>query len=61
MYNDCVLETALGTAPARATKTMSAASKAVLVHQNVVVVVKGSRFDSKVAKQVGICANNEVP
>lgn len=54
-----VLLTALGTAPARANKTMSAASKLVSTHQNVLIVTKGQKFDKAIAVKCGIRACEE--
>ena len=45
--------TALGTAPARANKTMSAASKLVSTHQNVLIVTKGQKLDKALAVKGG--------
>lgn len=58
-YNDAVLLTALGTAPQRADKTMSAASKLVPTHQNVLVVVKGDGLTPAEAKACGIRARED--
>ena len=59
VYNDAVLLTALGTAPARANRTMSAASKLVGTHQNVLVVTKGKSFKKDDAIRAGIRACEE--
>ena len=59
LYNNNVLLTALGTAPQRAERTMSAASKLVPVHQQVITYVKGSGFGTAEAGAAGICANED--
>jgi DNA modification methylase len=58
-YNDAVLLTALGTAPARAGRMMSAASKLVPTHQNVLVVTKGKSFTPADARAIGVRAKEE--
>ena len=57
--NDAILCVALGTAPMRAARTASAASKLVPVHQNIVVYAKGEMLTPAVARRAGIRANNE--
>ena len=59
LYNEAILMTALGNAPLRASHTMSAASKLVMTHQYVVVVVKGSSFTPALARRIGIRANED--
>ena len=59
LYNHAVLLTALGTAPMRAEKTMAAASKLVSTHQDVLIVTKGSGFNSSIARQIGVQALEE--
>jgi len=58
LYNDAVLLTSTVSAGMRATRTMSAASKLIPVHQNVCVFVKGTSFTKTDAQNVGIQPNS---
>lgn len=54
LYVDAVLSTALASAPQRAGRQMSAASKLVGVHQSVVVTCKDKVLDAKACTRLGI-------
>ena len=54
LYSDCILKTALASAPMRAGRQMRAASKPVGVHQNIVVTCSGSALDSTACRRLHI-------
>ena len=57
--NDAVFQTPLGTAPMRADRIASAASKLVPTHQNVCMYSKGQMLTPAAARAAGIRASDE--